>query len=82
VKPFTSLLIFSALVAFLSSMLCFVGEQRPDAYFSVAILLYFIYTSIDTSIRRRSKMLYLDIALIALFLAIVTYRILQVLGVV
>lgn len=81
-KPVLSILIIALLIAFVSSMLCIVGESRPDAYISTTILLYFIYTSIDTSLRKRSKLLYLDIAFIVIFVGIVSYRVLQILGMV
>lgn len=64
-----------------AAFLSILSESRVDAYVSISILVYFIYTSIDISLRRYSKLKPLDIAFTATFITIVAIRILEVLEV-
>ncbi|MEM1526673.1 MAG: hypothetical protein QW775_03685 [Ignisphaera sp.] len=77
-----SILVLVLLITFFTIFLAIVGESRPDAYLSVAILLYFVYTAIDPSIRRYTNLKPLDIGLIIVFAVIVVIRILLVLEVI
>lgn len=81
-KTDTSMLILTSLTVLFTVFLVIVGESRPDTYLSVAILLYFIYTSVDPSIRRYTNLKPLDIGLITVFIIIVAIRVLQVLEVI
>ena len=58
------------------------GESRPDVYVSVTILNYFIVTSLSYSLRSTTKIKFLDIALLIVFMVIVTYRILAILKII
>ncbi|RLG87771.1 MAG: hypothetical protein DRO15_04295 [Thermoprotei archaeon] len=75
-------LIYALLLTMVMIALVLVGESRPDVYLSITILMYFIYTSINYSIRSRARLRILDAILLFVFLAIVTYRVLEVLRVI
>jgi hypothetical protein len=75
------LILLTSLVSLFTGFLAVIGEQRPDAYVAVSILIYFVYTAIDSSIRKRSRTILLDLILISIFALITTYRVLSVLGV-
>ena len=75
-------LIYALLLTMVVIALVLVGESRPDVYLSITILMYFIYTSINYSIRSRARLRILDAILLFVFLAIVTYRVLEVLRVI
>ncbi|MEM1541154.1 MAG: hypothetical protein QW101_00310 [Ignisphaera sp.] len=81
-RVIVSLIVYALLTSILTIFLVLVGESRPDAYLSVAILIYFIFTAIDNSIRSRAKMLAVDIALLTVFTAMVLFRVLIVLEVI
>jgi len=74
------ILAFVALTSALVSALSLLGEQRVDAYVSVAILSYYVATSVASELRSRSKLLPLDVSLLLLFSYIVAIRILEVLA--
>lgn len=76
------ILIYALLLIIAVIALVLVGESRPDVYLSIAILIHFIYTSINYSIRSRAKLKILDTILLLIFLTIVTYRVLEVLKVI
>jgi len=76
------ILIYALLLIIAVIALVLVGESRPDVYLSITILIYFIYTSINYSIRSRAKLKILDTILLLIFLTIVTYRVLEVLKVI
>ncbi len=69
------------MVSLATAFLTLTGERRADAYVSVSILIYFVYTSIDPEMRLKFKLKTLDIAYFLVFSAIVTVRILSILGV-
>lgn len=76
-----SLLIYTVLMAVATVLLIATGGSEPDAYLSIAILVYFIYTAVDPSIRGRADMRVLDAALITVFIAVVAVRVLRILGI-
>ncbi|MEM1679293.1 MAG: hypothetical protein QXJ56_07750 [Ignisphaera sp.] len=78
----TGLTILTIIIVIFTVFLVIVGESRPDAYISVSILLYFVYTAMDPGIRRYANMRPLDIGLIIVFIFIVMVRVLDILGVV
>lgn len=73
------LILFTVLVVIATLALIYVGELRPDAYLAVAILIYFIYTSVNYSFRFRVKLKVVDLLLIITFSLIVAYRVYEVL---
>lgn len=73
------LILFTVLVVIATLALIYVGELRPDAYLAVAILIYFIYTSVNYGFRFRVKLKVVDLLLIATFSLIVAYRVYEVL---
>jgi len=74
------LLVYASLQATFTSILATLGEARIDAYVSVSILIYFVATTIQPSIRKYSDLRVLDAPLIALFSLIVVFRVLEILG--
>lgn len=72
--------LLTILIMSFAAALVVLGEDRPDAYLAISILIYFIYTSIDPEIRRYSSLLPLDIALATIFIIIAAIRVLKVLG--
>lgn len=77
-----SLLIYTIFISLTIIFLVSIGESRLDTYISISILIYFIYTSIDLSIRSRTNLKILDIALITIFIAIVLARVLIILEII
>lgn len=77
-----SLTLFSLIMALVTLLLIMVDESRPDAYIAVTIILYFIYTAVDPTLRRRANLRILDIVLISAFMVIVTVRVLMVLDII
>ncbi|MEL9998275.1 MAG: hypothetical protein QXH99_07260 [Sulfolobales archaeon] len=73
------LILFTVLVVIATLALIYVGELRPDAYLAIAILIYFIYTSVNYSFRFRVKLKVVDLLLITTFSLIVAYRVYEVL---
>jgi hypothetical protein len=73
------LILFTVLVVIATLALIYVGELRPDAYLAVAILIYFIYTSVNYGFRFRVKLKVVDLLLITIFSLIVAYRVYEVL---
>lgn len=73
------LILFTVLAVIATLVLIYVGELRPDAYLAVAILIYFIYTSVNYSFRFRVKLKVVDLLLITTFSLIVAYRVYEVL---
>jgi hypothetical protein len=73
------LILFTVLVVIATLALIYVGELRPDAYLAVAILIYFIYTSVNYGFRFRVKLKVVDLLLIITFSLIVAYRVYEVL---
>jgi len=74
------LLVYASLQVAFTSILAALGESRIDAYVSVSILIYFVSTTIQPSIRKYSDLRVLDALLIALFSLIVVLRVLEILG--
>lgn len=74
--------VFAVLLAVATLALTYVGESRPDAYLSVAILTYFIYTSVNYGFRLRVKLKAVDLSLMAVFILIVAHRVYEILEVV
>lgn len=62
-------------------ILVLLGENRPDVYVSIGILVYFIYISIDTRIRENTNMKYVNILLFTVFMVIIAYRVLTILSI-
>ncbi|MEM1645640.1 MAG: hypothetical protein QXL96_07210 [Ignisphaera sp.] len=81
-KADVSFNVLTLLIVMFTVFLILVDESRPDAYISVSILIYFIYTAVDPRIRKYSKVVYLDLGFIVVFTSIVFIRILEVLGVI
>lgn len=77
-----SVLLFTLLIFTATVLLIAAGESRPDTYLAVAILIYFVHTIVDNSIRSRASMKITDIALVVIFIAIVSIRILIILGII
>jgi len=75
-------ILLTSLIIISSISLTLVGESRPDVYLSMAILIHFVYTSIDYSLRMRSSLKVIDIALFTVFIAIVTIRVLMILNII
>ncbi len=75
-------ILLTSLIIISSISLTLVGESRPDVYLSMAILIYFVYTSIDYSLRMRSSLKVIDIALFTVFIVIVTIRVLMILNII
>lgn len=73
------IIVYTILLIIMTISFVLVGETRPDAYLSISILVYFIFTSISHNIRLRAKLIILDISLLTIFMIIVTYRILTIL---
>jgi hypothetical protein len=73
------LILFTVLVVIATLALIYVGELRPDAYLAVAILIYFIYTSVNYGFRFRVKLKVVDLLLITTFSLIVAYRVYEAL---
>lgn len=76
-----SILLFVIIYVVAMIMLMSVGERRPDVYVSISILIYFSYISLDSSIRENTSLKMLDVFLFIIFMLIVTYRVLAVLGI-
>lgn len=74
------LIVYASLQVAFTSILAALGESRIDAYVSVSILIYFVSTTIQPSIRKYSDLRVLDALLIALFSLIVVFRVLEILG--
>ncbi len=74
------LLVYVTLHSVAISSLAVLGEKRIDAYLSMAILVYFVSTSILPTIREHSRLTIMDILLFTVFMAIVAYRVLSILG--
>jgi len=74
------LIVYASLQVAFTSILAALGESRIDAYVSVSILIYFVSTTIQPSIREYSDLRVLDALLIALFSLIVVFRVLEILG--
>lgn len=77
-----SLVLFTLTIALIMLLLIAVGESRPDAYIAVAIILYFIYTTIDPALRHRANLRVLDVVLVSIFVLITVIRILMVLNII
>lgn len=75
-----SLLVFSLLLTAATASLALLGEKRPEVYAAMAILVYFVYTSIDNSIRIRAKLYMLDLSFLLIFGLIIGYRIAIIAG--
>lgn len=75
-------ILLTSLIIISSISLTLVGESRPDVYLSMAILIHFVYTSIDYSLRMRSSLKVIDIALFTVFIVIVTIRVLMILNII
>lgn len=73
------IIVYTILLIIMTISFVLVGETRPDAYLSISILVYFIFTSISHNIRLRAKLIILDISLLTILMIIVTYRILTIL---
>ncbi len=76
-----SLLVFSLLLTVTTASLALLGEKRPEVYAAMAILVYFVYTSIDNSIRIRAKLHLLDLSFLLIFSLIIGYRIVIIAGI-
>ncbi|MCD6195867.1 MAG: hypothetical protein J7J82_03695 [Staphylothermus sp.] len=76
-----SILLFSTIYIVSMIILVLLGENRPDVYMSIGILVYFIYISLDTRIRENTNMKYVNILLFTVFMVIVAYRVLTILGI-
>ena len=76
-----SILLFSTIYIVSMIILVLLGENRPDVYVSIGILVYFIYISLDTRIRENTNMKYVNILLFTVFMVIVAYRVLTILGI-
>ena len=76
-----SLLVFSLLLTVTTASLALLAEKRPEVYAAMAILVYFIYTSIDNSIRIRAKLYLLDLSFLLIFSLIIGYRIAIIAGI-
>jgi len=74
------IIIYALLQSIFSSALAALGEDRPDAYVSVSILIYFVSTTVLPSFRKYSDLRILDAVLIAVFSAIAAVRVLEILG--
>ncbi len=79
-KSDVGILALSALITISSVALVLVGESRPDVYLSISILIYFIYTSVDYSLRIKARLRIVDVTLFAVFAAVVAIRVLMILG--
>ncbi len=77
----SSILLFSTIYITSMIILVLLGENRPDLYVSMGILVYFIYVSLDTRIRENTNMKYVNILLFIIFMIIVVYRVLNILGI-
>ena len=60
--------------------LVLVGETRPDAYLSMTILVYFVYTTVDPVVRARASLRVIDVLLFLVFAFVVAMRVLEILG--
>mgnify|MGYP000055858941 CR=1 FL=1 len=76
-----SLLVFSLLLTATTASLALLAEKRPEVYAAMAILVYFVYTSIDNSIRIRAKLYLLDLSFLLIFSLIIGYRIAIIAGI-
>lgn len=76
-----SMLLFIIIYAVAMIILMGIGERRPDVYVSVSILIYFIYILLDSSIRENTSLRVLNIFLFIVFVLIMTYRVLAILGI-
>jgi len=76
-----SLLVFSILLTAATASLALLAEKRPEVYAAMAILVYFVYTSIDNSIRIRAKLYLLDLSFLLIFSLIIGYRIAIIAGI-
>ena len=76
----SSILWFSTIYIISMIILVLLGENRPDVYVSIGILVYFIYVSLDTRIRENTNK-YVNILLFIIFMVIVVYRVLNILGI-
>ncbi len=75
------LLLYSSLVCISTSYLSILGEKRVDAYIALTILIHFIITTVvaPEGIRERFVFKLLNTVLMLIFIAIVAYRIWEVL---
>ncbi len=76
-----SIILFTAVYVIAMIILILIGENRPDVYVSITILVYFIYISLDTSIRENTDLKLVNMLLLIIFFIIVAYRVLEILGI-
>lgn len=73
------ILTYTALVCLSNAVLYFMAEKRFDAYISINVLIFYITYAIYRPLRSSSlRVKLLHTALLTLFLAIVVYRVYQV----
>ena len=81
-KSDVGIVVLSILITLSSVALVLVGESRPDVYLSMSILIYFIYTSVDYSLRIKARLKVVDAVLFTVFAAVVAARVLMILGII
>jgi len=81
-KSDVGIVVLSILITLSSVALVLVGESRPDVYLSMSILIYFIYTSVDYSLRIKARLKVVDAVLFTVFAAVVAVRVLMILGII
>lgn len=73
-------ILYAALSALFTASLSLLGEERPDAYLALTILSYYVALALASPpVRSRSIQASVNASLLAVFAAIVAYRVYEVL---
>ncbi len=75
-----SLLLLGSAYLTAVATLALTGDRRPDIYVSVSALTYFIYVSLDETLRRSSKLAPINLLVLTIFISAVVYRALTLFG--
>ncbi len=70
---------YAAVQAVAAALLAMAGESRLGAYYSMAVLIHFIVTTVAPGLRERARLAPLDATLLAGFTVVVALRVYEVL---
>ena len=71
------ILLFISLIIIANTILLLLGDDSPDIFLAVTILIYYVSTNIGEEMRRASYLRVLDIIFVIVFAAIVGYRLIS-----
>lgn len=77
---YRDILVYTATTVLALVVLILLGEERPDVYMLVTILVYFTATGLLPSARREARLWVADIVLLLVFTATVAYRVATAIG--